>query len=121
EGDLLRLKLPIVDRFVKRVFAEWSMLTIPYSRIEKYKFTRFRLIKILCWLLTFIVIFLAVGAALAGEPGGVPSLLMIGIPMSILSAIVQWRLDSRHLLIFRQANGKKGTVCFRIRAKREST
>ena len=30
EGDLLRFQLPVIDRFVRRVFCEWSMVTVPY-------------------------------------------------------------------------------------------
>jgi hypothetical protein len=33
EGDLRRFSLPIFDLFIQRALCEWSLVTIPYSRI----------------------------------------------------------------------------------------
>ena len=38
EGDLLRFQLPVIDWFVRRVFCEWTMLTVPYSRIVRHRY-----------------------------------------------------------------------------------
>ena len=37
EGYLMRLFFPLVDAFFRRPLSEWSTITVPYSRILRFK------------------------------------------------------------------------------------
>ncbi|HZY89285.1 MAG TPA: hypothetical protein VFE78_30970 [Gemmataceae bacterium] len=117
EGDLLRFRLPIIDRFVRRVFCEWTMVTVPYSRVVRQKHCAYRTVKVLWWLFAALLggsltILLALQAhkeylALALL---LPALALVGVLVHLL-------FRQRHVLVFRGADGKRRLVCFRITSR----
>jgi hypothetical protein len=119
EGDLLRFQLPILDRFVRRVFCEWSMMTVPYSRIVRHKYCTYRTAKVLWWLFVavaggFLTIILTREAhkeyfALAAF---LPALFVLGL-------LLHFVLRPRHVLSFRGADGKRRLVCFRFSSRQQ--
>ncbi len=109
EGDLMRFHLPIVDWFVRRVFCEWTTLTVPYSRIVRHRYCRYRAVKVLWWLLVA-----GVGALLlvfGGEPWGVGLVVLV---LCVLGLLLHFVFRPRHVLTFRGADGKRRLVCFRF-------
>jgi hypothetical protein len=114
EGDLLRFQLPIIDRFVRRVFCEWTMVTVPYSRIVRHKYCTYRTAKVLWWLLV------AAAAGFLGfvlatlpkkEPAALAALMLV---LVVLGLLLHFVLRPRHVLTFRGADGKRRLVCFRF-------
>jgi hypothetical protein len=121
EGDLLRFHLPIIDRFVRRVFCEWSMVTVPYSRIVRHKHCAYRSVKVLWWLFVAVAgAFLGLAAALSPHKeygalaGLLAALLLVGVLLHLL-------FRQRHVLVFRGADGKRRLVCFRFTARPQRT
>jgi len=117
EGDLLRFQLPVIDRFVRRVFCEWSMVTVPYSRIVRHKYCTYRAAKVLWWLLVaavggFLGLVLARGPG--KEPFALAGLLLALVVLGVLMHVV---LRPRHVLAFRGADGKRRLVCFRFTSR----
>jgi len=119
EGDLLRFQLPIIDRFVRRVFCEWSMVTVPYSRIVRHRYCRYQTVKVLWWL------FAAAAAGLLGlavvmqpqkEYAAPLTLLLV---LLVLGVLLHFVFRPRHVLTFRGADGKRRLVCFRFTSRRE--
>lgn len=112
EGDLLRFRLPIIDWFVRRVFCEWTMVTVPYSRIVRHRYCRYRAVKVLWWLLVA-----GVGALLlvfGGEYRGVGLVVLV---LCVLGLLLHFVFRPRHVLTFRGADGKRRLVCFRITSR----
>jgi hypothetical protein len=114
EGDLLRFQLPIIDRFVRRVFCEWSLITVPYSRIVRHRHCTYRAVKVAWWLIAALVAAsLALLNALSPhkEYGALALLLLC---LALVGVLVQLLFRQRHLLAFRAADGKRRLVCFRF-------
>jgi hypothetical protein len=115
EGDLLRFQLPIIDWFVRRVFCEWTMLTVPYSRIVRHRYCRYRTVKVLWWLfVTAAGGLLTLAAAREKEYAPLAGLLLA---LVVLGVLLHWVFRPRHVLTFRGADGKRRLVCFRITAR----
>ena len=115
EGELLRLRLPILDRFVQRVFCEWSMVTIPYARIVRHTYCTYATAKILWWLLVAALLgFLYWSRSLTAPGGEVSSVVWIGLVMLLLGWMVHRLLLPRYIVVFRQADGKRRLICFRL-------
>jgi hypothetical protein len=121
EGDLLRFQLPIIDRFVRRVFCEWSMMTVPYSRIVRHKYCTYRTAKVLWWLvvtaagafLTFVL------TPLAREEYFALAALLVAL--FVLGLLMHFVLRPRHVLTYRGADGKCRLVCFRFASRQQRT
>jgi hypothetical protein len=112
EGDLLRFHLPVIDRFVRRVFCEWTMVTVPYSRVVRHRYCRYLTVKVLWWLLVAVV-----GALLlvfGGEYAGVGLVVLV---LCVLGLLLHFVFRPRHVLAFRGADGKRRLVCFRFTSR----
>jgi hypothetical protein len=120
EGDLVRFSLPVLDMFVKRAFADRTMVTIPYSRIIRLKRARYVVAKVLWWLLAAAVF--AWVAAAAADPrdlvGTVYYLSLVGCLFMLAGYLVHRFLASRHVLLFRRADGKRCVVCFSLKSSK---
>jgi hypothetical protein len=121
EGDLMRFHLPVIDRFVRRVFCEWTTVTVPYSRVARHKHCNYRVLKVLWWLFVAALACLGVmGNAQAAHPeygvlaGFVAALVLVGVLLHLL-------LRQRHVLVFRGADGKRRLVCFRFTSRPQRT
>ena len=115
EGDLLRFQLPIIDRFVRRVFCEWTMVTVPYSRIVRHRYCRYRTVKVLWWLLVAgAAALLLVFAAQARQDYW--AFAVIVLVLGVLGLLLHLVFRPRHVLTFRGADGKRRLVCFRFTA-----
>jgi len=112
EGDLLRFHLPVIDRFVRRVFCEWTMVTVPYSRIVRSRYCRYLEVKVLWWLLVA-----GVGALLLAFGGQFWGVVKVVLVLCVLGLPLHFVLRPRHVLAFRGADGKRRLVCFRIKSR----
>jgi hypothetical protein len=117
EGDLLRFQLPIIDWFVRRVFCEWTMLTVPYSRIVRHRYCRYRTVKVLWWLFVAAVAGLMGLAVAQGPPKEYAALAMLLLALFVMGLLLHWVFRPRHVLTFRGADGRRRLVCFRITSR----
>jgi hypothetical protein len=120
EGDLVRFSLPVLDLFVKRAFAERSMITIPYSRIVRHVHQTYLAAKLIWWLLAAAAL---AWCYFAFDDGGAPELTLyicgiFALILLVLGVLVHWVFHSRHALTFRRADGKRSVVCFRFTSRK---
>src|SRR4051812_9631405 len=40
EGEILRFSFPVLDMLFQRALCEWTTITIPYTRIKEFRFSR---------------------------------------------------------------------------------
>lgn len=120
EGDLVRLRLPILDMFVKRAFAQHSMVTIPYSRIVRLTCPQYLTVKVLWWLLAGMLFAWTAWGSLTLDPmGSAYYLTLIGLLFLLIGYLVHRFFRSRHALLFRRADGKRCVVCFCLTRRKQ--
>jgi hypothetical protein len=120
EGDLIRFGLPVFDVFVKRAFAERSLVTIPYSRIVGLTRACYITVKALWWLLT-IAVFATIASTVWDPNNSGDSLYYLGLVglMLLLQGYLMHRFfRSRHVLLFRRADGDRCVVCFCLTSRK---
>jgi len=123
EGDLLRFRLPIIDQFIQRALSERSMLTIPYSRILRHRYCRYWTWKGLVWGwggLPFLLLPMALALSTVDSWRDLltvdffVSIALAAVGMILCGVLAHLLFRSRHVLVFRQANGKCALICFRF-------
>src|SRR5262245_52597348 len=78
EGLEQTIGLFLIDLLFRGALSEWTTVTVPYSRIVRFKYSRQWLARIVFGVLVGgPVAFLAVGAAFAAAQGGAATLMMI--------------------------------------------
>ena len=117
EGDRMRFQLPIIDRFVRRVFCEWTMVTVPYSRIVRHKHCTYRTAKVLWWLFAALVAGLMTFLFVLQPHKEYEALALLLPALALVGLLVHLLLRQRHVLVFRGADGKRRLVCFRITSR----
>jgi hypothetical protein len=120
EGDLMRLRLPFFDWMVQRALAEWSMVTIPYSRIGRHTYATYIVWRVLCWLVTIPVVGLIMMpfVMMAGEAD--PYFLLVGVVLLVLvGVLIHLLFRPRHILRFLHADGKPRVICFYFRSRKQ--
>jgi hypothetical protein len=118
EGHLLRFRLPVVDRFVQRAFCEWSMVTVPYSRIVRHTYHSRLIVKVLWWFFIGPVAAL-VGFATLGLERDWFSAGMSGLLLVVAGLLFHMVFRPRQSLVFRRADGKPCLVCFRFTSRQQ--
>ena len=140
EGHRQRFFLPVIDRFIRHALCEWSMVTVPYGRIVRHRYCRYRLAKGLWWLvagpLAALLLWLTVRGNIAtrarpdttteslqhlqdvvqGAPTVGPALLLA---LLVISYLFHRALQPRHFLRFRRADGQPGLLCFRFTSRKQ--
>ena len=121
EGDLVRFRLPILDLFIQRAFAERSLITIPYSRIVRLTHARYIAAKVLYWLPAAAVYALMLRAVWdAMDPAGSAYVLtLMGLLFLLIGYLVHRFFRARHVLTFRRADGKRCVVCFCLTRRKQ--
>jgi hypothetical protein len=114
EGNLLKVGLLGIEVLFRRALAEWSSVTIPYSRITRARYVRvpfLRAIAIVLLLLSFA------GAALAMAE--FPELgLLLGVGLGLLNGFLVIRIPARYVITFRGADGRPVVFMFRITSRK---
>jgi hypothetical protein len=124
EGFLQRLFFfVLVDRFFRMALSEWTTVTVPYSRVLRFYYRGMLAQRIVATLLLWLpVLLLALGAAVSDHVdwGGVTwaggGLALLAV---VLTLYVHLSLYApRCYLWFRQADGRRAVVSFRVPSKR---
>ena len=126
EGYQMRFRLPLVEWPIRGLLSEWTTLTIPYSHIVRHVHERYRLVKMLYWVLGAVVFLLGMMllAYNSGRPGSndaVELLLLLILGVGILplfGLLVHLVLRPRHLLVFRGEDGRRQLLCFRFQSSK---
>jgi WD40 repeat protein len=118
EGNLLKIGLLGLELLFRRVLAEWSSVTIPYSRIYRVRYIRFPLMRrlslfyLILWPLFSALLLLTVGVeemwelcALAGIPG-------------VAALFALFYVSPRHAIEFRTKSGARTRLVLQVSGKR---
>jgi hypothetical protein len=125
EGYRQRLFFPVVDRFLRLALSEWTTVTVPYSRIVRFTHERRLVARGLAllgvWAPVTPALVLTAGELLtapqaAGEE--IPALLAMFLGALVLSGLLLYLLRPRNSLVYRQADGKRALVVFRIASRK---
>jgi hypothetical protein len=126
EGYRMRFFFPLLDSFFRQALSEWTTITVPYSRIVRFKHSTRLLLRIVVtsvsWFpfgLLLVLVFLAAGqegwakiSAGASYVFGVFAVLAL-----LLTVYCQFRLAPRNYLWYREADGRPTLLVFRIRSR----
>jgi hypothetical protein len=123
ECYIRKLALPVVDYFFSQVLSEWTTITVPYSRIVK-----FRLVRYLLWRIPLTILFwspvLLFIAAIFTDPkeiaGKILAIGVSGIFALLLTAYLNLRiLTPRFHVVFLNSDGERWLASFRIRRRKD--
>lgn len=120
EGDVLRFFYLGVERFFGGVFAEWTTITVPYSRIVsvRYRSNLWVVLVVLAPVLGLAGL-MAVGVV-TGDISALEiasALVALVLPVGLLVYIV-WRvLAPKYTVTFRAKDGTRTTFAFRVRSR----
>jgi len=121
EGEVLRFHYLGIERLIGRALSEWTMVTVPYSRIASVRYRSHLGLRIA------IVIAAAALSTLAMRlPWTVPSEwtkldavgdVLVAVPVVALAGLVWWGIRSSYALVFRSKDGTRIRLCFRVRSR----
>jgi hypothetical protein len=115
EGNVLKVSLLGLELLFRRALAEWSAVTIPYSRITKVRYQMFSPLRRWALIALVLIVAGAVGLFLyEGDPGVILLGLLFGSPALVLTLILHGRVVIR----FRAKGGRPTVLMLRIRSKK---
>jgi hypothetical protein len=120
EGELVRFHYLGLETLFERALCEWTVLTVPYSRIEQVRFTRREALRALsvmlllagwagAWMLTFSK-FSVLGVTLLGA----------SVPLTLLLLYLNLRLKPFYRLTFRARDGRPRVLRFWVKKRLRS-
>jgi hypothetical protein len=113
EGNLLKVGLLGLEILFRRALAEWSAITVPYSRITAARYVRFPLLRIIALIVLALCLAVPPVIAVFEWPAGLA--LGIGaIVPALLAVYVAARVAARYVIRFRARDGRKTKLMFRI-------
>ena len=122
EGYLMRFFFPLLDRLFRQALSEWTTVTVPYSRILRYKYASWRIARYTAIGILWLPIALVLLSTALGDPSVIFGLLECGL-YALLALIItlycNYRiLAPRNYLWFRQADGRRALLIFRIPSRK---
>jgi hypothetical protein len=121
EGEIFRFHYLGLERLFARALSEWTMVTIPYSRIASAKYRRHLALRV------GIVVIGAALATLGMQTPWTPRAewttwdavadALILVPVVVLAGLIWWLIRASYLLVFRSKDGARIRLGFRIRSK----
>jgi hypothetical protein len=121
EGEILRFHYLGLERLIGRALSEWTMVTMPYSRIESVQYRKRIGLRIA------IVVIAAALSVLAMRLPWTPRAewttldaiadTLVLVPVVVLAAMVWWLIRASYLLVFRSKDGTRVRLSFRVRSK----
>jgi hypothetical protein len=122
EGHVKKLSFPIVDRFFQTVLSQRTTVTIPYSRIVRWKYSPLYVARTLAALVAWgpVLFCLAIWFKPKVDPEG--PLVVAGM-LAVLGLLETWLIIGRLLaprnrVLFRRADGGLTMIAFRVRTRR---
>jgi hypothetical protein len=113
EGNLLKVGLMGTELFFRSALAEWSSVTIPYSRIQKARYVRFPGIRLMAVLLFFLNLIICAGL-IAENSSMAPVVGVVGFFVMLLTGYVIIRIPGRYVVLFRGRNRQVNRLQIRI-------
>lgn len=116
EGNVLKVGLLGIEMLFRRALAEWSSVTVPYSRITRVKYARFPLFRLLAllYLIGWPTFSLLVAVGPGGVAGGLTGFLIGTVPAA-LAVYVFVRVPPRYVIDFRARDGARTRLMMHVR------
>ena len=113
EGNLLKVGLLGLELLFRRALAEWSTVTVPYSRITAVRYVRFPALRLVA--LAVLAVCLAVPAvAFVAEPTAGLAMAIVTLVPALAAVYVAVRVAARYVIRFRARDGRSTKFMFRI-------
>jgi hypothetical protein len=117
EGNLLKAGLLGIELLFRRALADWSAVTIPYSRITAVRYVRFPLLRLAA--LAFLVVLFAVPTALAFlNPDVLLDIALVDFGLFLLALYVSIRVPARYAIRFRARDGRRAKLMLQVKSKK---
>lgn len=119
EGNLLKVSLLGLERLFRRALAEWTSLTVPYSRIDRIRLVRLPTLRLisLIYLILFPLFCLLVLLGKGGI-GGALTGFALGFFPGVLFAYIFFRMKPRTVIDFRTKGGQRTRLVLEILGKK---
>jgi hypothetical protein len=120
EGNLLKVGLLGIELLFRRALAEWSSVTIPYSRVTRARLVRFPLLRLMALLLFCVCgvcTLLATAGALHGTDPNAPIWAVVFLVLSLGSGYVVARIPPRFVITFRSRDGRRTVLMFQVTSR----
>jgi hypothetical protein len=121
EGEIFRFHYLGLERLFGRALSEWTMVTIPYSRIASAQYRKHLGLRI------GIVLIGAALATLGMQTPWTPRAewttwhavadTLLLVPVVVLAGLIWWLIRASYILVFRSKDGTRIRLSFRIRSK----
>jgi hypothetical protein len=123
EGYRMRFFFPLLDHFFRQPLSEWTTLTVPYSRILRFQYAPRILLRVLVTALLCLPIGLSLFELAFADPKWDPAsgafLAPLVVLILVLTLYCNFRMfASRNYLWYRQSNGRRAVLVFRIRSRK---
>jgi membrane protein YdbS with pleckstrin-like domain len=117
EGNLLKVGLMGVELLFRRALAEWSSVTIPYSRITRVRYVRFPLARLVALLLFCVCAAATVRVALDLWEPEAATRVVIFLLLALGSGYVVARISPRFVITFRSRGGRRTGLKFQVTSR----
>jgi hypothetical protein len=121
EGEILRFHYLGLERLFGRALSEWTMVTVPYSRIASVRYRKLIGLRVAIVLAATMLAILAMRLPWTPREewttlDAVADTLVL-IPVVVLAGLVWWLIRASYLFVFRSKDGTRIRLGFRIRSK----
>jgi hypothetical protein len=113
EGNLLKVGLLGLELLFRRALAEWSAVTIPYSRITAARYVRFPTMRVVALVVLAACVGVP-GVAFVFNPAAGLTLSIAALVPALLAVYVTARVGARYVIRFRTRDGRRTKLMFRI-------
>jgi hypothetical protein len=113
EGNLLKVGLLGLELLFRRALAEWSAVTVPYSRITAVRYVRFPALRVIA-LAVLAVCVVVPGVVSLFNPIGGLAVAIGALAPALLGVYVAVRVSARYVIRFRARDGRQTKLMFRI-------
>lgn len=117
EGDILKLSLLGFEILFRRALSEWSAVTVPYSRIDKARYSNWSVARIIAAVVLVLYVLLSVALFLTEPYHQAVTLLIIYAVPTVIAGYVLIRARGRYTVRYRGKDGRRRAILFRIKSK----
>jgi hypothetical protein len=117
EGNLLKVGLLGLELLFRRALAEWSAVTVPYSRITAVRYVRFPPLRLIALAVLAVCVVVPAVVALFNPIGGL-AVALGALGPALLAVYVAVRVSARYVIRFRARDGRSTKLMFRITSAR---
>jgi hypothetical protein len=121
EGELVRLHYLGFERLFARALAEWTTVTIPYSRLVRVRYSRRWVLRTLVLAAAFLTLLVVAWPVFDGGLGANEAAILLTSGVGLILFLLVWvtfrAFLPGYVLVFRAKDGKTTRFLFRLKSK----